>query len=174
MASETIHDFIPTADRSKTATPTPFTTPGNPKIGEMTSSEDEDTLDERTTAQSHPTIDLHRNNSSSMIIPRDAVVNPTPSEEYPPDDARAMSPRRTGAETDKLGDEARDNVRRHAIEQQQKLSEIADELDEAKAAHERIERQNVALQEYIGGLTQHVSQTKGLSSSSSSPSKGKK
>ena len=50
---------------------------------------------------------IGRQPSGSIIIPRDAVPMPTPQGEYPPDDARAMSPRRTSEETDKLGEETR-------------------------------------------------------------------
>ena len=50
---------------------------------------------------------IGRQPSGSIIIPRDAVPMPTPQGEYPPDDARAMSPRRTSEETEKLGEETR-------------------------------------------------------------------
>ena len=50
---------------------------------------------------------IGRQNSGTIIIPRDANPMPTPQGEYPPDDARAMSPRRTSEETDKLGEETR-------------------------------------------------------------------
>ena len=50
---------------------------------------------------------IGRQHSGSIIVPRDAVPMPTPAGEYPPDDARAMSPRRTSEETEKLGEETR-------------------------------------------------------------------
>ena len=55
---------------------------------------------------------IGRQNSGTIIIPRDAVPMPTPQGEYPPDDARAMSPRRTSEETEKLGEETRTAVQK--------------------------------------------------------------
>ncbi|KAL9028587.1 MAG: hypothetical protein Q9196_003076 [Gyalolechia fulgens] len=42
-----------------------------------------------------------RKSSGSMIIPRDAPTE-APPQEFPPDDARAMSPRRSSEETEKM------------------------------------------------------------------------
>ncbi|KAI4143455.1 MAG: hypothetical protein LQ341_002916, partial [Variospora aurantia] len=42
-----------------------------------------------------------RKSSGTMIIPRDAPTE-APSKEFPPEDARAMSPRRSSEETDKM------------------------------------------------------------------------
>lgn len=42
-----------------------------------------------------------RKSSDTMIIPRNAPTE-GPKKEFPPDDARAMSPRRSSEETDKM------------------------------------------------------------------------
>ena len=51
-----------------------------------------------------------RHSSGTIIISREQQDVVTPSGEYPPDDARAMSPRRNSAETEKLGEAARASV----------------------------------------------------------------
>ena len=53
-----------------------------------------------------------RKSSGTIIIPRDSPTVEVKDEQYDPDDARAMSPRRNSEEIDKMGDEAR-----HALEQ---------------------------------------------------------
>lgn len=47
-----------------------------------------------------------RKSSGSIIIPRTSSAI-APNEQYDPDDARAMSPRRTSDEIDRMGDDAR-------------------------------------------------------------------
>lgn len=53
-----------------------------------------------------------RKSSGTIIIPREADVT-TPLRDYPPDDARAMSPRRSSSETEKLGNDARLSVQEY-------------------------------------------------------------
>lgn len=48
-----------------------------------------------------------RKSSGTMIIPRDFKKDDTPQDEYPPDDARAMSPRRNSVDTEKLSNATR-------------------------------------------------------------------
>lgn len=45
--------------------------------------------------------------SGANIVPGDHPDIGTCDEEFPPDDARAMSPRRSSAEVEKLGEDAR-------------------------------------------------------------------
>lgn len=49
-----------------------------------------------------------RKSSGSIIIPRESKIVEIKHEEYDPDDARAMSPRRTSDEIDRMGDDARE------------------------------------------------------------------
>src|SRR2546423_15532787 len=51
-----------------------------------------------------------RQKSNSIIVPKGADVVQTHAE-YPPDDARAMSPRRNSADVEKLGQEARQSLK---------------------------------------------------------------
>ena len=51
-----------------------------------------------------------RQTSGTIIISRDQQDVVTPNGEYPPDDARAMSPRRNSVETEKLSEAARASV----------------------------------------------------------------
>jgi len=84
----------------------------------------------------------------------------------------AMSPRRTSTETDKLADDARAALKEHAKATAASLLEIAESIELVKSDHEKLEKQNLALQDYIGGLTR--SMAKGdLNISASSSGKGK-
>jgi hypothetical protein len=51
-----------------------------------------------------------RQKSSTIIVPKGPDVIQTYAE-YPPDDARAMSPRRNSADLEKLGQEARQSLK---------------------------------------------------------------
>ena len=50
---------------------------------------------------------VSRKSSGSIIVPRDSSVIEVTHEEYDSTDARAMSPRRTSDEIDRMGDDAR-------------------------------------------------------------------
>lgn len=53
-----------------------------------------------------------RKSSGPLVVPRDSsAVGPTDAH-FGPDDVRAMSPRRTSEDIDKLGKEAREEMRR--------------------------------------------------------------
>lgn len=79
--------------------------------------------------------------------------------QYPPDDARAMSPRRSSAETDQLMNNAKIAIHKHAQNLQSSLNEIADQIEIVRADHQKLERDNQELQNYIGGLTRSISST---------------
>ena len=51
-----------------------------------------------------------------MIIARDNPNVEIQNETYPPDDARAMSPRRSISDTEKLGEETRASVKRYVVD----------------------------------------------------------
>jgi short coiled-coil protein len=50
--------------------------------------------------------------SSSIIVPKNATLQ-TDTPEYPPDDARAMSPRRNSEDLEKLGKEMRESLKEY-------------------------------------------------------------
>ena len=50
---------------------------------------------------------VSRKPSSSILVPRDHPEIEIEEEEFPPDDARAMSPRRNSEDLERLGKEAR-------------------------------------------------------------------
>lgn len=50
---------------------------------------------------------ISRKPSTSILVPRDHPEIEIEEEEFPPDDARAMSPRRNSADLERLGKEAR-------------------------------------------------------------------
>lgn len=54
---------------------------------------------------------LSRKSSGPMVIPRDGDVGPVDIQ-FGPDDVRAMSPRRTSADIEEMGREAREELRR--------------------------------------------------------------
>ena len=48
---------------------------------------------------------------------------------------------------------------RHARQVQLNLLEIAESIELVKADHDKLEKQNLALQDYIGGLTRSMSRS---------------
>ncbi|MCJ1339539.1 hypothetical protein MMC09_004829 [Bachmanniomyces sp. S44760] len=106
-----------------------------------------------------------RKSSGTIIVPRDHPEVETKYEDYPPEDARAMSPRRNSEEMEKLSVEARAAVQGHAKSLQSGLAALAERIETVKSDHEKLEKQNVALQDYIGGLTRSMSNTNAVSSS---------
>ena len=53
---------------------------------------------------------MNRKPSSSILVPRDHPEIEIVEEEFPPDDARAMSPRRNSSDLERLGKEARQTL----------------------------------------------------------------
>ncbi|MCJ1257570.1 hypothetical protein MMC24_005396 [Lignoscripta atroalba] len=100
-----------------------------------------------------------RKSSGTIIVPRDHPHVQAQHEEYPPEDARAMSPRRSSEETEKLGQETRIAVQEHARSLQSGLNALAERIESVKSDHDKLEKQNIALQDYIGGLTRSMSRT---------------
>jgi len=95
-----------------------------------------------------------------MIVPRDQNANSDAApEEYPPDDARAMSPRRGSEETEAMEATTRANLREKARQTQLNLLEIAESIELVRQNHQSLQRQNEMLQDYIGGLTRSMSKT---------------
>ena len=131
------------------------------------SSPDDSDRGRSTRPKRHPF--LTRKVSSTVIIPRtQPKVNET--EEYLSDDARAMSPPRDSAETERMETAARLAIRtciafqitpindsilttyRQAREVQLNFLNIAESIELVKADHNKLESQNLALQDYISGL----------------------
>jgi hypothetical protein len=56
-----------------------------------------------------------RKPSASILVPRDHPEIEIEEEEFPPDDARAMSPRRDSADVERLGKEARQTLQEWVI-----------------------------------------------------------
>ena len=73
------------------------------------SSSSSDGESERKTRADRPR--LARKPSASILVPRDHPQIEIEEEEFPPDDARAMSPRRNSADVERLGREARETLK---------------------------------------------------------------
>ncbi|KAL8973370.1 MAG: hypothetical protein Q9197_002396 [Variospora fuerteventurae] len=97
-----------------------------------------------------------RKSSGTMIIPRDAPTE-APSQEFPPEDARAMSPRRSSEETDKMLIKARLSIEKRAQDMQSGLAAIATQIETVSKNCESLDRQNQALQDAIGDMTRSLS-----------------
>ena len=48
---------------------------------------------------------------------------------------------------------------RHARSLQSGLNALAERIESVKSDHDKLEKQNIALQDYIGGLTRSMSRT---------------
>ncbi|OAR02721.1 hypothetical protein LLEC1_03344 [Akanthomyces lecanii] len=93
-----------------------------------------------------------RKSSGPLVVPRDSSeVGPVESH-FGPDDVRAMSPRRTSEDIDKLGKEAREELRRHAKALQDSLIDIFNRIEAVREEHDKLDNNNKFLQKYIGDL----------------------
>lgn len=93
-----------------------------------------------------------RRSSGPLVVPRDSsAVGPVESH-YGPDDVRSMSPRRTSEDIDKLGKEAREELRRHAKALQDSLLTIFNRIEAVREEHDKLDNNNKFLQKYIGDL----------------------
>ncbi|PGH05825.1 hypothetical protein AJ80_08273 [Polytolypa hystricis UAMH7299] len=116
---------------------------------------------------------LGRKPSASILVPRDHPEIEIEKEEFPPDDARAMSPRRNSADVERLGREARETLQQQAKALQSSLQALSERIEEVKSDHDKLENENRFLQDYIGGLTRTMS-SKTEFSSTSGAGKGRK
>jgi len=81
-----------------------------------------------------------------------ARVLPKTFDEYDEDDARAMSPRRSAAELEIIGSEAKALLEKQARDLQSGLLDLLERVDKVKEEHQKLEAENRFLQEYIGSL----------------------
>lgn len=159
----------------------------NPRTSEDSNPE----MDQRQKNRlSRPTLGS-RKSSGTIIIPRESPAVEIREESYEPDDARAMSPRRSSVEIDKMGDDARAALEQYALlfclesrsmwpgltcnrtanVLQTNLLEIIERVDSVKSEHEKLEGGNKFLQSYIGEL---MSTPKINPATGSKPTKAKK
>jgi len=89
-----------------------------------------------------------------MIIPRDLAAVVVDDSQFDEDDVRTMSPRRNSAEVDRLGEDARKDLKEQAKVLQLSLQDIVDKMEMVKSEQEKLEAGNKFLQSYIGELMQ--------------------
>lgn len=73
-------------------------------------------------------------------------------EVFDEDDARAMSPRRSSQDLEKMSQEARAQLNEHAKVLQKSLLEIFNRIEAVKEEHDKLDNNNKFLQKYIGDL----------------------
>lgn len=93
-----------------------------------------------------------RKSSGPMVVPRDSSAVGPVEPHFGPDDVRAMSPRRTSEDIDKMGKEAREELRRHAKALQESLITIFNRIEAVREEHDKLDSNNKFLQKYIGDL----------------------
>lgn len=106
-----------------------------------------------------------RRSSGPLVVPRDSsAVGPIECD-FGPDDVRSMSPRRTGEDIDKMGAEAREEMKRHAQALQDSLVNIFNRIEAVREEHDKLDNHNRFLQRYIGELmsTSKITSTSGRS-----------
>ncbi|RKF60477.1 hypothetical protein GcC1_165002 [Golovinomyces cichoracearum] len=103
--------------------------------------------------QSRPRL-TSRKSSGTIIVPREHphVELREGEEVFDEDDARAMSPRRSSRDLEKMSKEARDQLQQHARLLQKSLLEIFIRIEEVKEEHDKLDNNNKFLQKYIGNL----------------------
>ncbi|KAK5991782.1 hypothetical protein PT974_07816 [Cladobotryum mycophilum] len=95
---------------------------------------------------------LSRKSSGPLVVPRDSSEVGPVDPQFGPDDVRAMSPRRTNEDIDKLGKEAREELRKHAKALQDSLLTIFNRIEAVREEHDKLDSNNKFLQKYIGDL----------------------
>jgi hypothetical protein len=95
-----------------------------------------------------------RKSSGTIIVPREhpRVELKEGDEVFDKDDARAMSPRRSSQDLEKMGQEAREQLNKHAKVLQKSLLEIFNRIEAVKEEHDKLDNNNKFLQKYIGDL----------------------
>ncbi|PMD40108.1 hypothetical protein L207DRAFT_428492 [Hyaloscypha variabilis F] len=95
-----------------------------------------------------------RKSSGTIIVPREhpKVELGEDDEEFDEDDARAMSPRRSSQDLEKMSQEARAQLSEHAKILQKSLLEIFNRIEAVKEEHDKLDNNNKFLQKYIGDL----------------------
>jgi len=95
-----------------------------------------------------------RKSSGTIIVPREhpRVEIKEGEETFDADDARAMSPRRSSQDLEKMSADARDQLSEHAKTLQQSLLEIFNRIEAVKEEHDKLDNNNKFLQKYIGDL----------------------
>jgi hypothetical protein len=110
-----------------------------------------------------------RKSSGTIIVPREhpRVELQQGDEVFAEDDARAMSPRRSSQDLEKMSQEARAQLNEHAKSLQSSLLEIFARIEAVKEEHDKLDNNNKFLQKYIGDLmsTSKITSTTGSSSS---------
>ncbi|KAH6675667.1 hypothetical protein B0J14DRAFT_477558, partial [Halenospora varia] len=131
-----------------TASPTPHTTTSS-------CSSSVASQDDNTTSQTLQRPKLSsRKSSGTIIVPREhpRVEMREEDEEFSEDDARAMSPRRSSQDLEKMSQEARSRLNEHAKVLQKSLLEIFNRIEAVKEEHDKLDNNNKFLQKYIGDL----------------------
>ncbi|KAG5981855.1 hypothetical protein E4U54_006539 [Claviceps lovelessii] len=93
-----------------------------------------------------------RKSSGPMVVPRDSLEVGPVDAQFSPDDVRAMSPRRTSEDIDRMGREAREELQRHAKLLQESLITIFNRIEAVREEHDKLDSNNKFLQKYIGDL----------------------
>ncbi|KAG6036514.1 hypothetical protein E4U41_005633 [Claviceps citrina] len=93
-----------------------------------------------------------RKSSGPLAVHRDSSAVGPVDAQFGPDDVRAMSPRRSSEDIDRMGREAREELRRHAKLLQESLITIFNRIEAVREEHDKLDSNNKFLQKYIGDL----------------------
>jgi len=95
-----------------------------------------------------------RKSSGTIIVPREhpRLELKEGDEVFAEDDARAMSPRRSSQDLEKMSQDAREQLNAHAKSLQKSLLEIFNRIEAVKEEHDKLDNNNKFLQKYIGDL----------------------
>ncbi|KAL2417322.1 hypothetical protein ABEF95_014263 [Exophiala dermatitidis] len=122
-----------------------------------------------------PRLGDRQRSNNTIIVPKDRAGWQRDKPQYPPDDARAMSPRRNSEDIERLERGLREALKQQAQSLQSSLAALAEKIDEVKNDHDKLETENRFLQDYIGGLTRTMSKDNlTRSTSMSSKKKGRR
>ncbi|KAI9728299.1 MAG: hypothetical protein M1834_007703 [Cirrosporium novae-zelandiae] len=159
---------------TKTAVDSPGSDP-------LSSSNDEDDERRSRSRSRQPRPRFLARKSSTIVVPRDhphidldLEIDPEEfkrNHEFAPDDARAMSPRRSSSDLARLGEGVRESLVAQSRTLQSSLAALAQRIEVVRNDHVKLEKENKLLQDYIGGLTRNMA---AAGTSSSGLGKGRK
>ncbi|RDL34536.1 uncharacterized protein BP5553_07664 [Venustampulla echinocandica] len=131
----------------------PITSTSDTTSSSFSVHEDSDVYTVSTTTTKRPGMRAQRS-SGTIIVPREhpKVELNDEDEEFDDDDARAMSPRRSSQEMEKMSQDARAELDKHAKVLQKSLLEIFNRIEAVKEEHDKLDNNNKFLQKYIGDL----------------------
>ncbi|KAH8587150.1 hypothetical protein B0O99DRAFT_37370 [Bisporella sp. PMI_857] len=101
-----------------------------------------------------PKLGTRKSGDTNVVSRDDPHIEIQEGEEaFDYDDARAMSPRRSSEDLEKMGQDTKDKLSQHAKNLQESFLKISDRLEAVKKEHDKLDSNNKFLRKYIADLS---------------------